>query len=181
MKIERASEILGWMSLEELRWLAERASKSTRILEVGSFLGRSTRALADNAAGRVYAIDTWRNADAHPFMRVPRIRLEEDWAWQGFLRNVKDLIPSKIEVRRRNSLAAAKEFSDEGKRFDLIFIDGAHDYESVKADIEAWSLLLAEGGLLCGHDFCGKHPGVLAAVRELVPTRKIVDTIWFAA
>ncbi len=181
MNIERASEILGWMSLEELSWLAERASISMRILEVGSFLGRSTRALADNAAGRVYAIDTWRNADAHPFMRAPRIRLEQDWAWQGFLRNMRDLIPAKLEVRRRNSLAAAKEFSEEGRRFDMIFIDGAHDYASVKADIEAWSSLLAEGGLLCGHDFCGKDLGVVAAVRELVPTRKIVDTIWYAA
>ena len=136
MKTERASEILGWMSLQELEWLAEKSAKYCQAVEIGSYLGRSTRALADNTCGRVYAIDTWRNADVHPFMRAPKHMLDPDWCWQGFLRNVKDLIPDRLEVRRRKSLDAALEFAGEDRKFDLIFIDGSHEYEDVKHDIQ---------------------------------------------
>lgn len=179
--IKRAEELLGWMDPEELIWLGEQASKRSQVVEIGCFLGRSTRALADNAIGRVFAIDTWRDADRHPLMRTPAIMMEEDWCWQGFLRNVQDLIPDRLEVRRRKSLDAAQELAAEGKRFDLIFIDAAHDYQSVKDDIQAWKPLLNDGGLLCGHDFTGKHAGVLQAVREMVVRFKVFDTIWYAA
>ena len=168
------------MSELELRWLAQQASKHANVVEIGSFLGRSTRALADNSCGRVYAIDTWR--DAPPHILVPkRVNQEPDWCWQAFLYNVKDLIPDRLEVRRRKSMDAACELDAEGKQFDLIFIDGAHDYTSVASDILTWKLLLKEGGLLCGHDFNPQEPGLVKAVRELVPSFKVFDTIWYAA
>ncbi len=181
LKLERAGEIIGWMSSVELAWLAEQASNRERVVEIGSFLGRSTRALADNASGRVFAIDTWRDADPHPLMERYRNRLHDGWCYEGFLNNVRDLIPSKLEVRRRKSLDAAKELAEEGKKFDLIFIDGAHDRDSVLADIEAWTPLLADGGLMAGHDFCGNHPGVYQAVRQAFQKITVVDTIWIAA
>lgn len=172
------------MGRQELDWLAEQAAAHESIVEIGCFLGRSTRAFADNTPGRIMAIDTWRDADAHPFVghrSRPDVWLSEDWLFEGFLHNVSDLIPDKLEVRRRKSLAAAQELAAEGKRFDLVFIDAAHDYENVKADILAWRPLLNPDGLLCGHDFTSKHPGVIQAVRELLPNKQLVDTIWYAA
>jgi predicted O-methyltransferase YrrM len=181
MNTDRAKEILGWMSLQEVDWLAEQASKRSQVVEIGSYLGRSTRALADNTCGRVYAIDTWKNADRHPF-GPPPVLCEEDWCWQGFLRNVRDLIPEKLEVRRRKSIDAAFELYREGKRFDMIFIDGSHEYGDVVSDIVVWEPLLAPGGLICGHDFTAKHPGVYEAVRNAYSGRfKVYDTIWYAA
>jgi hypothetical protein len=49
----------------------------------------------------------------------------------------------------------------------MVFIDGAHDYESVKRDILTWSARLRPGGLLCGHD--RNQPGVRRAIDELLP------------
>ena len=46
--ISHAINIPGWMSVEELTYLAEAASKSNIIVEVGSWKGRSTIALAAN-------------------------------------------------------------------------------------------------------------------------------------
>ena len=36
---------------------------------------------------------------------------------------------------------------------DFVFIDGAHDYESMKKDIQACKRILRPGGIICGHDF----------------------------
>ena len=60
--------------------------------------------------------------------------------------------------------------------FDMCFIDGAHDYESVCTDINSWAPLTT--GLLCGHDY--DHADVKRAVTELVPNHTVIEgtTIW---
>ena len=56
-----------------------------------------------------------------------------------------------------------------GDGYDLVFLDGAHDYYSVAADIAAWYPKVRPGGILAGHDY--DHPrfkGVALAVCEWV-------------
>src|SRR5262245_43603198 len=60
--ISRAVTIYGWMSDQSLRWLAEQAQQHQVIVEVGVYQGRTTRALADNTPGRVYAVDDWKGS-----------------------------------------------------------------------------------------------------------------------
>lgn len=70
---------------------------------------------------------------------------------------------------------------------DMVFIDGAHDYDSVVADIAYW--LPRTQVLLCGHDYISPEPGVnpgfpdvATAVDELIGAERITvapDTaIW---
>lgn len=40
-----------------------------------------------------------------------------------------------------------------GKLFDFIYLDGRHDYMSVKSDIEWYYPLLKPGGIFAGHDY----------------------------
>ena len=170
--ITRAIKIFGWMSPSELFWLGEQAHKHRKIVEVGSFHGRSTRALADNTDGIVEAVDTWEGSPEHKGMPETENMIEK------FLVNLDDLLSEKVKVIKSESLNAAELFARNEARVDMVFLDAMHDYESVKADILAWKPLLAPGGLLCGHDF-GDVPnenvkadgewGVTRAVQELLP------------
>jgi len=56
------------------------------------------------------------------------------------------------------------------KMEDIIFLDGDHRYEAVKADIAAWLPKIRPGGLLCGHDYStrGNNVGVKKAVDEVL-------------
>jgi predicted O-methyltransferase YrrM len=169
--ISNALKIEGWMTPEELRWLATQASRCQSIVEVGSYAGRSTRALADNCPGKVTAVDTWAPG---PWTK------DIDWMtddlasqYERFRANMSPHIAEgKVVPVRESSVNAANSAT---VAYDMIFIDGAHDYASVKKDILVWGALTR--GLLCGHDY--DHPGVKQAVTELVPNHENpVGTIW---
>lgn len=69
-------------------------------------------------------------------------------------------------VRIEASVEAAQQYAD--GHFDLVFIDAAHDYASVRQDIAAWWPKVREGGILSGHDYTarGYRNGVKRAVDE---------------
>jgi hypothetical protein len=55
---------------------------------------------------------------------------------------------------------------------DVVFIDGSHDYQSVKRDIALWrTRVRPAGGRLCGHDYDDNWPGVKQAVDEAFGSR----------
>ncbi len=51
----------------------------------------------------------------------------------------------------RKSEEAVKQIFDES--LDFVYIDGDHQYEYVKKDIEAWTKKVKKGGVVSGHDF----------------------------
>jgi predicted O-methyltransferase YrrM len=175
MNIERALQTDGWMIESELKWLAQQAAGRKQIAEIGAWKGRSTRALADNTTGIVYVIDTWLGSEEHQQELATH---PPDWLLSEFRRNTADL--QNIRIFRGTSVEAASTLKT--LRFDMIFLDAAHDYENVKADILAWWPLLAPGGILSGHDYGdGCHGvGVKKAVNELIPDVQIgQNEIWF--
>lgn len=71
-------------------------------------------------------------------------------------------------------------------QFNMIFLDGDHQYSHVLKDIELSSERLAPGGVLCGHDYRHDHPGVVAAVGEYFSGKGIEfhvgdgSAVWYA-
>ena len=51
ISLRRAKKISGWISGPELLWLAQQAQYHSVIIEIGSWKGRSTRALGDYTPG----------------------------------------------------------------------------------------------------------------------------------
>lgn len=168
--IDRALEIPGWMSAFELRWLAEQAKTRRRIVEIGAWRGRSTRALGDSTSGVVWVVDDWSGAGWDYGEDLLNVR-------ERFFENTRDLFAiGRVVSIETSSEIASRVLRDD--HFDMIFIDGDHSYDAVKRDIKLWSPLLARGGLLCGHDY-GNHPGVTRAVDELGDATRIDETsIW---
>lgn len=182
VNIERALETPGWSSPTELTWLAERASESRIIAEIGSWRGRSARAMADNSQAKIFCIDTF----ADHAVGIPGwwndpsdLHADPDWLYREFANNLSDHLDRTVFACRMTSMQAAKVLQD--MRYSLIFIDADHSYQSVKDDILAWRPLLAENGVFCGHDYDHPQcPDVKKAVDELIPDFYLVDTIWVA-
>ena len=162
----------GWLKPREHTWLSYQAKTCKRVLEVGSYHGRSTSALLN--ADRVWCVDLWGSS------RRGYDIDEEDY--QVFLKNMSPWM-DRIEILRGDSheMLDALLRTSEGF-FDLAFIDGCHEYDFVYGDILRCKKLVREGGVLCGHDYNKKAwPGVYRAVGELVPDAKRVKgtSLWW--
>lgn len=170
--IEIAKRIEGWMSDRELEFLGTAGKKYEFILEVGSYKGRSARAFADNTSGTVICVDPW-NADVFSHSGKVIYTTGDD-TYAEFMKNLKIHIDSRRVIPFRMKF---EEFQT-WVRPDFVFIDAAHDYESVKHDIE--KAISLEPKVLAGHDYDAKvWPGVVQAVDEKFDKINLVDTIWW--
>ena len=71
------------------------------------------------------------------------------------------------ELYRETSEEAVSRFEDES--FDIVYIDGHHDYEYVKQDCELWWPKVKRGGMMIGDDYIPKGDvdfGVIPAVDD---------------
>jgi len=135
----------------ELEWLSVNAKGKKFIYELGSYLGRSTLALASSGS-LVYAVDNFRGN--HDMIMTDT---ERDTIYKRFLTNTagyKNIIPL---VTDHDKFVPVKEC-------DMVFIDGSHDYPSVKRDINKF--LNHKNILICGHDYTFWQ-GVKEAVDEI--------------
>ena len=143
-------DVDGWLRFEEAKALFNLA-KGKRVLEIGSYCGLSTICLAQSA-DRVVAVDYFDG-------RGTAIQQDTRPAFDANVRRYG--VESVIQA-----LTPDEPLPDDG--YDLVFIDGAHDYESVSGDIRLALQVLDPGGLLAFHDYRSIDPGVTAAVDELL-------------
>lgn len=176
VNINNALSIGGWMSVRELTWLATNAREREYIVEFGSFLGRSTRALADNIKknGVIWAVDPW-NGD-YFCENGSKLETVNTFVMPDFIRNLQDHIDNKTVIPRRLfSYSFSLPF-----KVDMVFIDGDHRYETVIKDINKAFSLVKKGGIISGHDY--NHPtwpGVKRAVDELIGPIELEEQIWW--
>lgn len=150
-------EVEGWLTEGEGRKLAEIA-KGKHVLEIGSYCGRSTICLAHGSKS-VVAVDTFDGRD------TPNVKP----TFEKFGENLARHNVNNVKVVRELSKDALAKLRIDGWKFDLVFIDGSHAYESVLEDIKGSLHVLNRGGLLAFHDY-GRtiDPGVKQAVDELL-------------
>lgn len=176
------------MGTDELTWLAHAASHSTRILEVGAYCGRTTRALADNCPGQVISIDIWAGSDGVNSWgnRAGELITRELAAFHDNLGDHIEsgkVIPLRIDsVTWEPGVGQVRVNPGMLRDFDLIFLDGLHTYEHLTAEIMLYRRLLLPCGILAGHDY--DHPDwygaeVRRAVHDSIGDPNVIDYIWW--
>jgi MMP 1-O-methyltransferase len=171
--------IPGWMGRGPRQWLAEQAARHRRIVEVGVWMGRSTAILAHHTPGTVWAVDHWQGTPHDPEQHA--LYPDAARAELAFHENLgTHIMAGKVRVVDLPSLDAARFLAHTESRFDFVFIDADHSYEAVSADIDAWLPLVADGGLLAGHDYKPNYPGVMQAVDDAFAHESIIGpgSIW---
>ena len=154
--------VKGWLSLSEAALLCQLAQETPRgtIVEIGSYHGRSTIALAYGAyksQSTVYAIDPHHAHEAGGYLFSP-----SDLA--AFMENLlRSNLAAYVRVINLPSDPAMHHFES----IDLAWIDGAHDYDSVAEDIGWAKMYLTPGGSMVVHDY-GTWDGVTKAVNEVL-------------
>ncbi len=147
------------------------------VIEVGSWLGSSTRFIAQRLPkeGKLYAVDTWQGSgDEELHQKDPRL----PYLYQLFLSNVKHAGLTNIIVPiRMDSIEASKALN---VKADLIYIDAGHDTESVYNDIMAWLPHLKKGGIFCGDDWMwySVRLAVERAAKELNCKIYVEEAFW---
>ena len=175
----------GWSTKDELRALyraAAAAGSPGDVAEVGSWKGRSTivlaRALRDANVidAKVWAIDHHVGSDEEEHREI---LAKEGTTLEAFRANVAAAgVGDRVEPIVMSSLEGAAELARRGVVLRLVFIDGAHDEESVRADLRAFLPLVRAGGLIAMHDCQAENadfPGVWLAYRSELQGR--VDVV----
>jgi predicted O-methyltransferase YrrM len=183
----RFAEIEGWISDIEgyvLYRLARDGEGEGAIVEIGSWMGKSTAWLAAGSLARkrepVHAVDTFEGSAEHQDMGVLR---EAGTTFHRFTENLTRVgVFDHVKPRVATSLEAAAGW--DGRPIRLLFIDGDHAYDAVKADLEAWLPFVAPGGYVVFDDVIDAFPGVqqlfAEATAETGPLKRLmgVAKIW---
>lgn len=145
-------------------------------VEVGCYFGHSVAYLATLAKEsgknvRIYAVDHFKGSEEH------KSHISEINLYDAFICNIIDCgISEYITALKMESVEAAKLFDD--RTIDFCFLDGSHDYESVKSDCLAWEKKVKPRGILSGHDYSKSWPGVIQAIDELYPQAEKIKSVW---
>ena len=138
--------------------------KPTKILEIGSFEGRSTCWIVEmctehaQTAIEVYCVDTWEGGIEH--QKGGQIETQMSEVERRFDHNIsvaRSKTPHQADVRKikKYSNFGLPELMASGKHgyFDLIYIDGSHQAPDVLTDAVMSFQLLRVGGVMIFDDY----------------------------
>jgi hypothetical protein len=170
----------GWSELHRQGILLETLLKNLNknelivIAEIGVYKGRGTALwnsilLQNGITYKYYAIDNFLGSAEH--------EKNVDY-YNATIKNLKR-IEDKIKIIKNDSVLESFNYEDEF--FDIVYIDGSHDYNSVINDIRSWVPKIKKGGFICGDDYTDIWPEVKKSVQDYFGDKFEVvgETQWF--
>jgi predicted O-methyltransferase YrrM len=168
----------GWFSSKEglgyramVDELLRQPDTCKHVVEVGCWLGRSTSYIArlcQAHGARLTCVDTWVGSSDRFDGQYREMLASRDV--EAEFRAHLAALGVTAQIIREPSLAVARTFAPGS--IDLVFLDASHDYGAVAADIAAWRPAVRKRGVLAGHDFSERHPGLVAAVKAAPRSRR---------
>ena len=163
-------DVEGWCDFRDLYTaIARKLKDGDTFVEVGSWKGQSiihlAQRLQDQAKlANIHAVDTFEGDKDTGLADV----------YAEFQANIKNARCCDINHWQLPSAVASKAFADAS--LAGVFIDAAHDYDSVLADLKAWRPKVKEGGIIAGHDIDAE--GVQRALAEMGWEYHVVGRCW---
>jgi hypothetical protein len=158
----------GHLTEREARFLALAAAQTPGpedgvILEIGSFKGKSTVALASVAArygfGKVVAVDPHTT----PSVTDPDLGGQTS-SWDDFQATLRAAgLEDAVEAHRAFSRDLAREWR---RPIRLLWIDGDHTYAGAKEDLDLFRGFLTDGGVVALHDVLNTFEGPIRVFVE---------------
>jgi hypothetical protein len=147
-------DVEGWMTERQGRRLfeaARRLAPGGRIVEIGSFRGRSAIVLAHGAAGDVdvVAIDPHLGSDRGPqeIAARPELGAADAGAFSANLERAG--VAGRVRHVRERSQDALGAVDGP---VDLLYVDGAHRFGPARDDLVRWGARVPVGGRMLVHD-----------------------------
>lgn len=165
-----ARDIEGWMQEEELLWLSETAARMGSIVEIGSWKGRSTYAMATHTKGKVICIDHFKGSPGE--RDTNHAEAKQGNIYEQFFKHIGHL--ENVSILKMDSIEASHLFASNS--VDMVFIDGDHSELGALADILAWKRVARK--LLCGHD--GNMEEIEKALKRAKIDYRMIEgtTLW---
>jgi predicted O-methyltransferase YrrM len=158
-RLRDAFRITSHLTMRERVTLYRLAQGRDTAIEIGSYLGASAccigLAMKESGRGTLICIDTWAN-DAMSEGRRD--------TFAEFVRNTQQYRQHLIHVRGKSE-DVIEQVGAILRTVNLLFIDGDHSYQGVKADWEAYRRFLERGSVVVFHDW-GWADGVRRVINE---------------
>jgi cephalosporin hydroxylase len=171
-------KIHGWFDFQNIYSGVVNAAppEGSHFVEVGSWKGTSSAYMAVEIANsgkkiKFDCVDTWLGSPEHQKGDQPEVN--QGILFEVFQNNMEPVKDYYTPVRM-TSLEASALYEDYS--LDFVFIDAAHDTESVTNDIRAWLPKVKVGGYIGGHDY--PQETVRIAVTNEIPNHHVSGSSW---
>lgn len=166
--LEAIRDVEGWLTEAQAArlWRAARdVAPGGRIVEIGSFRGRSTIVLALAAPeAEIVAIDPHAGNDRGP----QEIHGYEDAADEDFEVFHRNLAAAGVDERVRHIRRfSAEALGEVDGAVDVLYVDGAHRFGPARDDLVRWGRRVVPGGRLLVHDSFSSIGVTLALLTSL--------------
>jgi hypothetical protein len=168
-----ASGVEGWLTEAQARRLFAAAAAvppGGRIVEIGSFRGRSAIVLARGARPdvEVVCIDPHVGSDRGPreIAAQPALGDRDHAAFRSNLERAG--VSERVRHLRDFSALALRAFDGP---VDLLYVDGAHRFRPARTDLVRWGARVPDGGRMLVHDAFSSVGVTLALLTSVVPAR----------
>jgi hypothetical protein len=156
----------GWLDAGTDQMLSRVLSPATRVVvELGAWLGLSTRFIADHAPNAVVvSVDHWKGSPEH--VTDPRYKDLLPRLYETFQARCWDYRERVIPLKM-TSLDGLNTVAEHGVQPDVVYVDAEHSFEAVSAEL-ALARRLFPKALLTGddYDWAGVREAVWAFARR---------------
>ena len=158
-------DLQGWGSDHPIFERLIQSLRPNRVLEVGSWKGRSAINMATHLrkaglAAEMICVDTWLGSPEHWLRAAPgyheslKLRNGYPTVYNTFLANVvRAGLTDIITPYASTSESAFHVFRQKNYTFDLIYLDAAHEFDAVTRDLLGCWSVLRDPGVILGDDY----------------------------